>query len=118
MLGLSGGSDRWLFAARMRGESRPLATSLYNGPWGNRCLFMALTHAIEHLFVERKEPYPLERTLLTTGMVEAAVRSFHERKPIRTPHLLLTYPSPEWRAFREKFPDHVVSETDIARSKP
>ncbi len=24
----------------------------------------------------------------------------------------------EWRAFREKFPDHVVSETDIARSKP
>jgi hypothetical protein len=24
----------------------------------------------------------------------------------------------EWRAFREKYPDHIVSETDSARSKP
>lgn len=24
----------------------------------------------------------------------------------------------QWRAFREKYPDHIVSETDLARSKP
>ncbi|MGE0759621.1 MAG: hypothetical protein AB7O38_21570 [Pirellulaceae bacterium] len=101
VLSLSGGSDRWLFAAKLRGESEPRAASWYNGPWGNRCLFMALTHAIEHLFVHRQEPYPLERTLLTTGALEASVRSYHEHRAIATPHLARAYRASDWSAFRE-----------------
>jgi hypothetical protein len=101
VLSLSGGSDRWLFACRLRGDPKPYAISFYNGPWGNRCLFMALTHAIEHLCVTRQEPYPLERTLLATGIVEAAVRSYHDKRAIRTPHLQRAYHAPEWARFRE-----------------
>lgn len=97
-----GSSDRWLFACRLRGESAPRATAFFNSPWGNRGLFMALTHAIEHLFVTRQEPYPLERTLLTTGLVEAALRSRHERRPLDTPHLEIAYDAVDFRSFRER----------------
>ena len=64
------------FACRLRGRTQPLATALFNGPWGNRCLFKALSHAIQHLFRTRSEPYPVERTLLATGILEAAMTSF------------------------------------------
>ena len=48
-------------------------------------------------------PYPLERTLLTTGLTEAGVDSlFQEQKRIETPHLAVAYsPTPHstfWRS--------------------
>ena len=95
------GSDRWNFACRLRGEDAPRATAFFNGPWGNRCLFKALSHAIQHLFIHQEEPYPAERTLLTTGAVEAAVHSFHEGTVIETPHLDIVYKPKPWERFRE-----------------
>jgi hypothetical protein len=94
-------SDRWLFACRLRGESAPRATSLFNSSWGNRGLFMALSHAIQHLFVERREPYPLERTLIATGVVEAAVRARVAGGTLATPHLSLRYVPNDFAEFRE-----------------
>jgi hypothetical protein len=94
-------ATRWLFAARLAGEAQPRTTSFYVGPWGNRCLFMALTHAIQHLFVRREEPYPIERTLLTTGATEAAARSRAQRRRLATPHLNVAYQPRDFRAFRE-----------------
>lgn len=94
-------SDRWNFACRLKGDARPQAMAIFNGPWGNRCLFKALSHAIQHLFVHRAEPYPLERTLLTTGMTEAVMKSHASGKPYETPHLAIAYRAPDWRAFRE-----------------
>ncbi len=39
-----------------------------------------------------KSPYPIERTLLTTGLVEAGVRSLGTgQKRIETPHLAICY---------------------------
>src|SRR5262249_10061547 len=72
-LGCSG--TRWTFAVKLAGERQPRTTSHYVGPWRNRCLFMALSNAIQQFFVRRESPYPVERTLLTTGALEAAVRS-------------------------------------------
>lgn len=96
-----GSGNRWNFACRLSGEKKPRATMLYNGPWGNRCLFKALSHSIQHLFKTRKNPYPIERTLLTTGILEAAVHSFHQGKPIKTPHLELPYKPIDFKAMRE-----------------
>ncbi len=99
---VSGDGTRWNFACRVAGESKPLATNFYVGPWRNRCLFKALAHAIQTHFRDGKPPYPVERTLLTTGLVEAGVES-HARgdKPCETPHLDITYTPTDYRAMQE-----------------
>lgn len=102
ILKIGGSSDRWNFACRLRGETTPRATAYFNSPWGNRGLFKALSHAIQHLFIHGREPYPAERTLLTTGMVEAVMRSFEQQgRPIDTPHLKIAYQARPWKQFRE-----------------
>ncbi len=92
---------RWLFACRLANEQRPRATSFHVGPWNNRCLFMALSNAIQHFFTQRESPYPVERTLLTTGMLEAAMRSRGDGRRIDTPNLQIAYAPRDYRAFRE-----------------
>lgn len=95
-------SNRWNFACALKGETQPRATAFYNGPWGNRCLFKALSHAIQQLFTTGREPYPAERTLLTTGILDAAMHSHQANgKPIATPELAIKYQTPDWNALRE-----------------
>jgi len=102
VLKIGGSADRWNFACRLRGETQPRATAFFNSPWGNRGLFKALSHAIQHLFIHRREPYPAERTLLTTGATEAVMRSYEAGgKPIETPHLHIAYKPRDWRGMRE-----------------
>lgn len=95
-------SHRWNFACRLKGETKPRATALYNGPWGNRCLFKALSHAIQSFFRTGRESYPIERTLLSGGAIDAAMHSHHEGgKPVDTPQLEFAYRSVDFRPFRE-----------------
>lgn len=94
-------STRWQFACKLADERQPRATSFYVGPWGNRNLFMALTHAVQQLIVRRESPYPVERTLLTTGALEAAVQSKAQRRRILTPHLSIAYQPFNCRPYRE-----------------
>lgn len=95
-------SVRWNLACRLAAERDPRATHFYTGPWGNRNLFMALSHAIQHSFRRKEVPYPVERTLLTTGVVEAAMRSRHQQGAvIATPHLEFSYRSIDFRTLRE-----------------
>lgn len=101
-LKIGGSSDRWNFACRLKGDRAPRATAFFNSPWGNRGLFKALSHAIQHNFVAGQEPYPAERTLLTTGAVEAVMHSWEQKgRTIETPHLAIRYEPKEWSAFRE-----------------
>lgn len=95
-------STRWNFACRLKNEPQIQATAFHVGPWENRCLFKALSHAIQHHFVEGKAPYPVERTLLTTGALEAAMRARQtEAKGLDTPHLEFAYAPRDFRAMRE-----------------
>lgn len=94
-------SHRWNFACRLEGQEKPLATAFYNGPWGNLNLFSALSHAIGHFFRTGKSPYPVERTLLVGGALDAAMHAHHIGKPIDTPELEFGYPAQDFRAFRE-----------------
>jgi hypothetical protein len=102
VLKLGRNSVRWDFAVKVAGEARPRATRFYVGPWGNRNLFMALAHAIQDHFVRRRSPYPVERTLLTTGVVEAAMRSRAQSGArLKTPDLNITYQPRDFTAMRE-----------------
>jgi len=92
---------RWNFACRLRGESEIRATRWYVGPWENRNLFKALSHAIQQHFVERQAPYPVERTLMVSGMLDASMKSQHRRVPVETPDLDFGYVTPDYRDMRE-----------------
>lgn len=95
-------STRWNFACRLKGDPAIKATHFYVGPWENRNLFKALSHAIQTHFQNSKPPYPPERTLLVTGVLESAMKSRAQSgKPVSTPHLELAYESPDFTAMRE-----------------
>ncbi len=93
---------RWNFACRLAGRQEPLATAYYVGPWQNRNLFKALSHAIQTHFREHRAPYPVERTLLTSGILAAAMDSRYDGgKPLDTPWLDVAYAPRDFRAMRE-----------------
>jgi hypothetical protein len=92
---------RWNAALRLKGDDRIHATYFYGGPWNNRGLFRALAHAIQEHVVQKKPPYPVERTLLVTGALDAAMHSRAEEKPLATPQLEFGYEAVDFRPFRE-----------------
>jgi len=117
VLKVGSSSDRWNFACRLKGDAKPHATALFNGPWGNRCLFKALSYAIQHAFTTGTEPYPAERTLLTTGAVDAVMQSWNQNgKPISAPHLNIRYQPADFSAFRESGATWSVITKDVPQS--
>jgi hypothetical protein len=95
MLLLNGLVDDFTFAARLKGESEPLSTLFYLPPTPNVAYSAALMSKAEETFVTGKAPYPIERTLLTTGLVEAGVRSLAKNQTrLETPHLAIRYQAP------------------------
>jgi len=93
--------ERWNFACQVAGREQPLATSFYGGPWGNWNLFNALGHAIAHFFRTKQSPYPVERTLLVGGILDAAMHARAAGQPQDTPHLAIKYAAQDFRAFCE-----------------
>ena len=102
VLKVGGSGTRWNFACQLEGESKPRATAYYVGPWENRNLFKALSHAIQTHFRQGKAPYPVERTLLVSGILDAAMSSrFEGGKSLDTPWLDVAYQPQDFRAMRE-----------------
>ena len=98
-----------------KGAGFTLATALFNGPWGNLNLFSALTNAIVHFFKTGKSPYPVERTLLVSGILDAAMHSHQAGgKPIGTPHLEFDYQPQDFAPFREDGASwRVITSNDV-----
>jgi hypothetical protein len=114
MLTVGSSGTRWNFACRLDGEKRPRFCRFYVGPWQNRNLFKALSHAIQTHFREGEAPYPVERTLLTTGIVAAAMDSrFEGGGPLDTPHLDVAYTPKDYRAMREKGASWKIISEDV-----
>jgi len=89
-------------AARLKG-GEVFSVLFYLPYYSMRNFFSPQVHHIESLFLTGKSPYPIERTLLTTGMTEAGIDSlFQKQKRLETPHLAVHYtPTPEstfWRS--------------------
>jgi hypothetical protein len=54
----------------------------------------------EEMFMTGKAPYPIERTLLTTGLVAAGMQSLaSDQKRLETPHLAVRYQPPKASLF-------------------
>jgi hypothetical protein len=62
--------------------------------------FNPLVRHIESMMLTRRAAYPVERTLLTSGMVIGGVDSLHaDGQPIETPHLDIRYVAPRESTF-------------------
>jgi hypothetical protein len=84
------------FAATIEGHAQPMSTMMYLSKEAfnatDKSYFTALAHYIEQFFLTGREPYPVERTLLTSGLVIAGVDSLFEgQRRIQTPHLAIRY---------------------------
>jgi hypothetical protein len=92
---LNGHLRDFVFAARVKGEKKvPACRFVLPEPPGAR-FFDPLVLNIEKLFETGKAPYPVERTLLTTGMLDAVMAS-HEKRgaKVETPELEVRYAAP------------------------
>jgi hypothetical protein len=96
MLLMSGLVEDFNFAARLEGRQDTFSTQMYLPMPARRAtlanFFSPLVNNLEMMFLTGKPTYPVERTLLTTGLTAAAVESLY-RNQVRyeTPHLSIAY---------------------------
>ena len=100
MLLLEGLIHDFTFAARLKGRREPLSTRLHIDGRNPRNFFGPQVNAMERMFLTGKPTYPIERTLLTTGLTAAGVESLWlGQKRIETPHLAIRYEPTEESTF-------------------
>jgi hypothetical protein len=84
-------------AVSTRGNDKPFAVTFLaqeGPPFGH---FEYLLRAIEHMLHTRQPAYPVERTLLTTGILDAALHSLADKnRRLETPQLSVAYEPVDW----------------------
>jgi hypothetical protein len=94
MVNLRGAVQDFTFAARMKG-GRNISTQFLLTPEPNVTYSACLMHKAEAMFETRQAPWPVERTLLTSGLLEACHTSkFDGNRRLTTPHLDVRYRAP------------------------
>ena len=92
MLMLNGAVGDFTFAARVRGMSEIQSTQFHLPPEPNVTYSACLVAKIEEMILHGAAPYPVERTMLVSGMLESCLESRLQRnKLMRTPHLAVRY---------------------------
>jgi hypothetical protein len=92
---LNGHTQDFCFAAKVKGEAKPQSCLFYLPAPPGAKYFDCLVANIEKLFENQRSPYPVERTLLTTGALDAAMGSHHHKGTrVETPELELRYAAP------------------------
>jgi hypothetical protein len=94
---LNGHCQDCTFAAEIKGLPEPLATEIWLQSGRPFSHFSSLVHYIEQMILNGREPYPPERTLLTTGCLAALMGARGEW--IETPYLNVTYRAPAQSLF-------------------
>jgi hypothetical protein len=92
---LNGHHDDTTFAARLDGKKKPVSTLFYLPAPPGAGFLQALAVKIEDFLASGRPPYPVERTLLTGGILDWALESRirgHKRLP--TPDLSIAYDPP------------------------
>jgi hypothetical protein len=96
VLMLYGLVDEFLFAGTLAEQKEPVSALFWlqeGRPFGH---FARLSEAIQSMFLTGMPSYPVERTLLTTGILDAAMHSrFRKGEPRPTPHLDVRYRPPK-----------------------
>lgn len=94
LLMLDGALEDFNFAARVRGVGI-ISTQFLLTPVPNVTYSARLVSKIEQMFMTGRAPYPIQRTLLTSGILEACLTSkLQHNQRLATPHLAaVTYHS-------------------------
>jgi hypothetical protein len=97
---LDGHNTGFLFAARLAGQAQPVAASFSDARIARPLPhFDGLVDVIEQFFVTRRPLYPVERTLLTTGVLAMLFESRAQKRRLETPELAIRYRPPEHAYF-------------------
>ncbi|HEV3259143.1 MAG TPA: hypothetical protein VG013_19880 [Gemmataceae bacterium] len=97
---LNNAVGEWAAAWREKGRAAPRATLFWTQeqrPFGH---FSFLVKGIERMMLTGKPTWPVQRTLLTTGLLDALLTSKHNKgERVPTPHLAIAYkPAYSWKA--------------------
>jgi hypothetical protein len=94
MLMLDGALEDFNFSARIRG-SGIISNQFLLPPVPNVTYSACLVSKIEKMFMTGRAPYPIERTLLTSGILEACLTSkVEDHKRLATRQLAISYKPP------------------------
>jgi hypothetical protein len=100
-----GDGGAFTFAARLRGRDRPVATHFYLQQPDPFAHFAYLVRAIDSMVRTSHPAYPVERTLLTTGILDALMVSKAEgNRRVQTPYLNIRYEPADWPYARDPVP--------------
>jgi hypothetical protein len=92
-----GEGGAFITALKIKNKAKPVACQFYLqnlDPFGH---FAYLVKAIDSLMRTGHAPYPVERTLLTTGILDAVMTSKSEKgKKNSPPHLAIEYTPADW----------------------
>jgi hypothetical protein len=100
LLMLNGAVGDYTFACRLKGSGEILSTQFFLTPTPNVTYSACLASKIEQMFATGKAPYPVERTLVTCGILDSCLDSKvqgHTR--LETPQLDVTYRAPAQSQF-------------------
>jgi len=97
---LNGQIQDFCFAARLKDQSQPASCQFYLPLPPGAKFFDCLVGNIEKLFENGRSPYPVQRTLLTSGILDAVMESHYRRgMRIATPELEVRYTAPTQSGF-------------------
>jgi len=100
LLMVEGAVKDYMFAARLKGAKDPVSTQFFLSPVPNVTYSACLVNKIEEMFTTGVAPYPVERTLLVSGMLESCLTSkLQGNGHLETPHLSVRYHAPETSQF-------------------
>ncbi len=103
-----GDGGAFTFAGRLRGQAQPVATHFYLQQPDPFAHFAYLLRAIEAMIHTGHVAYPVERTLLTTGILDAVMISKSEQnRRVETPYLDIRYEPADWAFATDPVPARV-----------
>jgi hypothetical protein len=95
LLMLNGAVKDFTFAARVKGLRGIQSTQFFLSPVPNVTYSACLVSKIEEMFETGRAPYPAERTLLVSGVLESCLTSrIQNHQRLETPHLAVRYRPP------------------------
>jgi hypothetical protein len=100
-----GDGGAFCFACRLRGQDKPLSTHFYLQQPDPFAHFSYQVRAIDSMMHTGHPGYPVERTLLTTGVLDAVMISkTQKQRRVETPYLDIRYQPTDWPFAQDPVP--------------